>query len=269
MPELPEVQTIIEDLSTKVLGTQIQKVKFITRSVWRKRVPSVKTLAGASLRDFQRSGKHILLNLSNGHTMIVHLKMTGKLTFNNPDDPVAKHTHLVIKLDKGELRFNDIRRFGFLDYRKTSSLPSVDYLNALGPDALSIDRRTFIEAVRDRNRAIKSVLLDQTVISGLGNIYSDEALYAAGINPARKANDLDDRELARLHGGVVRILKKALDSRGSSISDYVDGIGRPGKFQNFHKVYGRTGKPCKKCHTKIEKVTLSGRSSHFCPVCQR
>jgi len=269
MPELPEVQTIIDDLADKITGKRIVEIDLITPSVWRDGIPQPELLLGTKIKNFERAGKHILIHLSNKNTIIIHLKMTGKLTVNKHHDPISKHTHLVIKFARDELRFNDVRRFGYLDCIESSQLSKVEYLARLGPDSLKIPADEFIRLIRSRKRTIKSLLLDQEVIAGLGNIYSDEALFAARIDPSRSAGGISTARLKKLHGCILAILQAAIKARGSSVSNYVDGSGKRGDFQKYHKVYGRSGQPCVRCGTSIKKRIISGRSSHFCSRCQR
>ncbi len=268
MPELPEVQTIVDDLSRTINGKLITDLKFITRSVWRDGLPDCRQLLKARVTGIERKGKHILIKFSNRHTLIVHLKMTGKLTVCRHDDSIEKHTHFIIKFKDSELRFNDIRRFGYLAFTESARLSEMKYLAELGPDALEISENDFIHRVKSKNSMIKPLLLDQKIISGLGNIYTDEALHAAGINPARKASRISTVRLKRLHSNIVLILKKAIASRGSSVSDYVDGSGRQGRYQIHHRVYGLAGQPCRKCGSSIKKKIIAGRSSRYCPSCQ-
>ena len=269
MPELPEVQTIIDDLRKRVIGNRITNVSFITPSVWRNDIPGAGSLIDAEIVGLERKGKHILLHLSNSHTLVIHLKMTGKLIACDSKAIVPKHTHFVLKFTKQELRFNDIRRFGFLDYIPSSDLPNVGYLANLGPDALEIRESEFVLKLKSKKRAVKAVLLDQETISGLGNIYSDEALFAAAVRPSRIASGLSSAKLKTLHACVINILQTAIKARGSSVSDYVDATGLPGSYQNYHKVYGRGGLPCYRCGSSIKKQIIGGRSSHYCGRCQR
>lgn len=269
MPELPEVETIVRDLRKNATGSEITKVHFLNDTIWRNGRQSACTLTGRKIEQIGRKGKHILLHLSGDRTLVVHLKMTGRLTYDTRSKPVTKHTHFVLVLDKGEIRFNDIRRFGYLDLVKSSQLDDIDYLKQLGPDPLMISQREFTEIVRGRKKMIKALLLDQNVISGLGNIYSDEALFAAGIHPARVSSRVSRARTGRLHRAVVDVLKAAIKARGSSVDDYVDGSGKRGYYQNHLKVYGRGGEPCIKCGTPIRRRTIGSRSAHFCPRCQR
>jgi formamidopyrimidine-DNA glycosylase len=269
MPELPEVETIVRDLRKNVTGSEIKAVRFLNNSVWRNAKPESRTLIGRKIEEVGRKGKHILIHLSGGRTLVVHLKMTGRLTYEGGGSPVAKHTHLILILNGGEMRFNDIRRFGYLDLAKSSQLDDMDYLRQLGPDPLMISEQEFTEIVRGRRKMIKALLLDQNVVSGLGNIYSDEALFAAGIYPARVSSRISKVRAGRLHHVIVKVLKAAIRARGSSVDDYVDGSGKRGSFQNYLKVYGRGGEPCVKCGTTIKRRVIGSRSAHFCPRCQR
>src|SRR4030067_526940 len=173
MPELPEVETIVRELRHDIIGRTIVAVRFLNRSIWRRGAPAKKHLIGASISSLERRGKNILVTLSNGRVMIVHLKMTGRLTYQGPNDRIRKHTHLVIDLDSGQIRFNDTRRFGYLDLVAPEQLDTLDYLSILGPDALFISREDFVTMVRSKTRIIKSLLLDQSILAGMGNIYSD------------------------------------------------------------------------------------------------
>jgi formamidopyrimidine-DNA glycosylase len=269
MPELPEVETIVRDLRQDIVGRTISAVRFVNKTIWRRGSPPQKILVGAKISSIERRGKNILVRLSNDCVMIVHLKMTGRLTYQKPADEMKKHTHLVIDFDIGQLRFNDTRRFGYLDLAKPDELRRLDYLSKLGPDALFISRDDFIALIRARNRIIKSLLLDQNIIAGMGNIYSDEALFLAGINPRRVSSSLSRERVGRLHEAMIAVLYEAIGARGSSMNDYVDARGEKGSFQNHHLVYGREGKPCKKCGQCIKREVIGSRSAHFCGRCQR
>jgi len=269
MPELPEVETIVGDLRRDILGRKITGVRYLTRSVWRKKPPRAVLLLGARVNQISRRGKHILIHLSNEYTLVFHLKMTGRLTYENSSDPRRKHTHLILNLDKGQLRFNDIRRFGYIDLVGVGKLENLDYLEALGPDAMEISKDEFIRLLKSKKRIIKSLLVDQSVLAGLGNIYTDEALHLARIHPRRVSARLSVSKLARLHDAILETLRKALAARGSSVDNYVDGRGAKGSFQEQHLVYGREGKPCRTCGRPIRRLTIGSRSTHYCPECQR
>lgn len=269
MPELPEVETIVRDLKERVIGAGIQRVDFLNRSVWRNGKPLSRSLIRKRITNIERIGKNILIHLSNNRTLVIHLKMTGRLTFEDSRTPLAKHTHFVIRLDNGELRYNDVRRFGYLDLVESSKLDGVDYLARLGPDPLLISEYDFVRIIRSKRRIIKSLLLDQSIISGLGNIYTDEALFLARMHPRRISSSLSRKRIARLHHVIVEVLKAAIEARGSSIADYVDGSGKPGLYKDSHKVYGREGQPCFQCSRHIKREVIGSRSAHFCTRCQR
>lgn len=268
MPELPEVETIVRDLKERVIGARIQGVRISNGSVWRNGQPSPRSLIRRKIQNIERMGKNILVHLSNNRTLVIHLKMTGRLTFEGSRTPLAKHTHFAVRLDNGELHYNDIRRFGYLDLVESSKLDKIDYLAHLGPDPLLISENEFIGIIRSRSRIIKSLLLDQKVISGLGNIYTDETLFRAGIHPRRISSGLSRKRVGRLHQAIVDILKAAIEGRGSSVGDYVDGSGLPGFYQERHLVYGREGQPCFQCSRHIKREIIGSRSAHFCTRCQ-
>lgn len=269
MPELPEVETVVRGLREMIVGKTIMAVRLIRRDIWRAKPPMPRQMVGAQISGVDRKGKNIIISLSNRQALIVHLKMTGRLTFELTDYPVRKHTHLIVKFTDGEMRFNDIRRFGYLDLTKQERLAELDYLKALGPDPLQIDREEFVRLLRSKKRIIKSLLLDQTVLAGLGNIYSDEALFLAGIHPRRVSAGLSAKRLAGLYDAVRQTLEDAILARGSSVDDYVDARGAKGSFQDRHTVYGREGRPCPKCGHPIKRTVIGSRSSHFCPHCQK
>ncbi len=269
MPELPEVETIVRDLREDIVGKTITGVQFLTRSVWRFKAPKPIKLIGARIAGLGRKGKNILVYLSNGNVLIVHLKMTGRLTAETWDAPVKKHTHFVIDFEVGQLRFNDIRRFGYLDLVREDKLGEVDYLASQGPDALDIPRDEFVRLVRAKKRMIKPLLLDQCFIAGMGNIYSDEALHLAGIDPMKVSSSLSAARAGRLYDTMIDVLEKAIASRGSSVDDYVDARGNKGSYQDHHLVYGREGEPCKRCGRPIKRLVIGSRSAHFCPRCQK
>ena len=269
MPELPEVETVVRDLRKKLVGRQIVSVKFLRRSIWRIRPPQAGTLINSRILSTTRKGKNILIALSNGLTLVFHLKMTGQLIVSEPESAVIRHTHLIISFEKCQLRFVDIRRFGYADLLPTKQLHQAPYLNKLGPDPFEISREQFVALLVSKNRIIKSLLLDQTIIAGIGNIYSDEALHLAGIHPRRNSSKISSRKLGVLFDSTIQVLTNSIRSRGTSISDYVDSAGRKGNFQNSLRVYSREGQPCIKCGRKIKRLIIGSRSSHFCPGCQR
>jgi formamidopyrimidine-DNA glycosylase len=199
---------------------------------------------------------------------IVHLGMTGQLLIGPPEAEMSKHTHAVLKLkSRRELRFVDIRRFGRLSVVRIGGKETG--FGAPGVEPLDIDLEHFIPLFHGRKTPIKSALLNQKLLSGVGNIYADESLFRAKVRPRRRATSLTRAELEKLHKGLQRVLREAIKLGGSSVSDYVDAEGREGFFQLKHYVYGREGKPCLVCGTPIKRVIIAGRSSHYCPHCQK
>lgn len=269
MPELPEVETIARGLNQRVAGD-------IVESVWLGSKPeplksSAEEIAAAlqskRIARVRRSGKHIVFDLestqgrNDNAQWIVHLGMTGSLVVSTPDADRGKHTHAVLQLTSGrELRFVDPRRFGRLSVIEKFFPP--------GAEPLDISLEDFAALFHGRKTPIKTALLNQKLLSGVGNIYADEALSRAKIRPRRRAASLSRDELRRLHSALKRVLKQAIKLGGSSISDYVDSNGDEGFFQFKHRVYGREGKPCFVCKTPIKRVVIAGRSSHYCPKCQ-
>jgi len=269
MPELPEVETIVRDLRDKIAGQTITSVDLIRPSIWRSGPPRKKSLINTVINAVIRKGKNILIPLSNNFTLIFHLKMTGRLTVESKDAPIPKHTHLIFNFGDRQLRFNDVRRFGYADLAPSDKLAEIEYLKKIGPDPFELSRAMFIDLIRSKNRMIKPLLMDQSIIAGIGNIYSDEALFLAGIHPRRISSRIKIDKLEKLYNSTLRVLQNSIKSRGTSVSDYVDASGQKGTFQNSLRVYGREGEPCKKCRRKIKRETIGSRSAHFCPGRQR
>jgi len=270
VPELPEVETIARGLASRLIGDVIESVWLGSKPEPLKS-PAVEieaTLLSKKILNVRRSGKHIVFDLSDPVALapsaqwIVHLGMTGRLLVCSPEAEVSKHTHAVLRLASGrELRFVDPRRFGRLAVVEKFAPP--------GLEPLSISLDEFTNLFRVRKTPIKSALLNQKLLSGVGNIYADEALYRAGLRPRRRAASLAGNDFAKLRKGLKQVLSEAIRLGGSSISDYVDSDGQEGFFQLKHRVYGREGEPCRKCGTAIKRVVIAGRSSHYCPKCQK
>ena len=271
MPELPEVETIARGLARRVSGDVIE-------SIWLGRKPEplkssareiAATLEHSRIAAVRRMGKHIVFDLEQNSKQaraqwIVHLGMTGRLQVCEPQAEVLKHTHAILKLASGkELRFVDPRRFGRLSIARTGGF------EAGGIEPLEADLDGFLALFRGRKTPIKSALLNQKLLRGVGNIYADESLFRAAIRPRRRASTITRDQLAKLLASVKEVLRKAIALGGSSISDYVDADGEEGFFQLQHRVYGREGKPCLVCKTPIKRIVIAGRSSHYCPRCQK
>jgi formamidopyrimidine-DNA glycosylase len=297
MPELPEVETIARGLASRVTGDIIESVWLGSKSEPLKSTAAeiVATLESRRIAGVRRVGKHIVFDLepaaSVGRTLlsakgrtrtrasakrkkagedarptpsqwIVHLGMTGRMVVCPPDSEMAKHTHLVAKLESGrELRFVDPRRFGRLSVAQG--------FEASGSEPLEVQKEHFVSLFHGRKTPIKSALLNQKLLRGVGNIYADESLFRAGVRPRRRASSLTREDLQRLYPAVQEVLREAIALGGSSVSDYVDADGEEGFFQLQHRVYGREGEPCLVCKTPIKRVVIAGRSSHYCPKCQK
>ncbi len=270
MPELPEVETVANGVHERIHGQTI-------RSVWTSNKPQtfksppdeiVQALTGSRIDRVHRVGKTIVVDLTHNKKpaqFLVHLGMTGRLLVSTPDMPIPPHTHAILALSSGnELRFVDARRFG----RLSVVAPDAKY-EGPGAEPLTIGLEDFIALFRKRKTRIKAALLNQSLLHGVGNIYADEALFHAGIRPSRHAGRLTRAELTRLRAALVKVLTEAIQLGGSSVSDYVDADGVAGFFQLHHHVYSRTGQPCRVCGTPIKRIVIGGRSTHYCPKCQR
>jgi formamidopyrimidine-DNA glycosylase len=262
MPELPEVETVVRSLEPYITGQTIKNAVFYSRFVTRGDFEATAcAIEGAKILSIRRVAKHILLQLDRGY-LHVHLGMTGKLLWNGKQ---RTHTRAVLELDNGSLVYEDIRQFGRFEFYSQIP-PSTE---RLGPDALGLSFDAFWSQIHARTSQLKSLLLNQRFIGGLGNIYVDEALHAAGLHPKARANRLSRARAQKLHQAIQEILQLAIRHRGSSISDYVDSEGSRGSFQDLHRVYGKEGKPCLACGTAIRRVVIAQRGTHYCPKCQR
>ncbi|MGQ0616531.1 MAG: bifunctional DNA-formamidopyrimidine glycosylase/DNA-(apurinic or apyrimidinic site) lyase [Acidimicrobiia bacterium] len=276
MPELPEVETIRRGLEREVVGKRVKAVEVHgLRSVRRQPVEEfVAGLQGAKVRTARRVGKYLTLDLDNGHVLVVHLRMSGQLLKAQPKDPLAKHTHVVISFTQGgQLRFVDPRTFGEMFVTTRDALSSaIPELGELGMDPVDapVSWVRFGERLVTRTTKLKPLLLDQSFVAGLGNIYSDEILFEAGLRHDRTPRSLSTMEMRRLYRALVEVLHEAIKHRGSTLSDqqYVDLYGRPGEFQALHQVYDRQGQPCPRCRTAIVRSKAGGRSTFHCPNCQ-
>ncbi len=272
MPELPEVETVVRDLRPLLVGRRLTSVRAGRRALRRPWDSAWEAeLIGRRVEDVARRGKWIVAGLDGGPFLVVHLGMTGQLTAADASDPVADHTHLVFGLDDGrrELRFRDVRRFGSLTlFAGRAALDQFFAKSGLGPEPFGLDAGAWRERLAATGRCLKAVLLDQRVVAGVGNIYADEALFAARLHPERRAKDLTAAEAKRLGKAVAAVLTRAIAKRGSTIRDYVGGSGLRGGYQDEFRAYGRTGEPCRRCCTPIVHTRLAGRSTHYCPRCQ-
>jgi formamidopyrimidine-DNA glycosylase len=276
MPELPEVETIVRGLRPCLIGRRILDVRLGKTDFIDDPVALAARMPGSRILGVERLGKLICIRLlaelhdapaGERFDCYVHLGMTGQLIMRQPSDAVSPHTHIFVLLDDGkELRYTDIRRFGRVSVVPESA--SESFHAHLGVEPLESSLHDFYERFGSRRARVKALLLDQRVLRGVGNIYADESLFRARIHPARIAATLTRVQIATLRRAVRDVLTTAIRLRGSSVSDYLDSRGIRGEFQNRHKVYQRTGKPCTRCGEKIQRVIVAGRSSHFCPKCQ-
>ena len=261
MPELPEVETIVRALAPRLERRRIRDVQFYSKQILRHCDTDAGFLHGQRIDKVERHGKFIVLRLNHGH-LVIHLGMTGQLLFDTPRTP---YTRAIFTLDDSTLMYEDIRMFGAIEWSRELS----ERVERLGPEPFAVSAGEFHARLARRNAPVKSVLLDQRVVRGIGNIYADEALFRARIHPRTRARRLRRERAERLHAAVVEVLLEAIRHRGSSVSDYRDAEGRQGEFQSFHRVYGREGERCIVCGSPIKRIVLGGRGTHYCPRCQR
>lgn len=306
MPELPEVETIVRDLNRKVLGrafvdvwTDWKKMIHLRQGFGGqvKKPDSFKKfkkeIKGKKIKKVWRRGKNILFELSEGKTLLIHQKLTGHLLLGDwkrevkawrpikpgpLEDPINRFLHLIFWLDNKhhlsipkQLALSDLRKFAKVELWNSQELKESKEFTGLGPEPLeeSFTFQKFQEILKKEKRKIKQVLMDQTVIAGIGNIYSDEILFEAKIRPLKEAPRLTLAELKRIYQAIKKILKKAVELRGTSISDFRDLEGKRGSFGKVRKVYRKDGEKCPRCSAKIKRIKLAGRSAHFCPKCQK
>jgi formamidopyrimidine-DNA glycosylase len=269
VPELPEVETVVRDLRPLLVGRTVEamwagpaKLRRAWKRAWGGQV------VGSTVAGINRRGKWIIVGLGSG-TLLVHLGMTGQFTVAPAADPLATHTHFTFDLDDGnQLRYRDARRFGSVEWFPPGTDVEAHLGEKLGPEPFGLPAQPFRDAVRASRRTLKAILLDQSVVAGVGNIYADESLHRAKLHPETRGADLTDAECDRLRKAIEAVLTRAIDRRGSTIRDYVGGSGLRGGFQAEFAVYGRGGEECPKCGAEIAVVRVAGRSSHFCPACQ-
>jgi formamidopyrimidine-DNA glycosylase len=273
MPELPEVETIKRTLAPHLQGRTIAGVEVHHPGVIA--IPDAdsfaRILAGKRITGLERRGKYLLFNLDDDYGLAAHLRMTGRLVLAASVDPLPPHTHIVWYLPGDlTLRWVDSRRFGRLYLARKDEVVFKTGLKELGPEPLdpAFNSATLAAICAGRRRPVKQVLLDQRLLAGIGNIYADEILFVAGLDPRRPAASLNQEEVACLRGAIQAVLEQGIANHGTSIRDYVDGSGRQGSNQDHLQVYSRTGRPCPRCSQILVRVRLGGRSTHFCPRCQ-
>jgi formamidopyrimidine-DNA glycosylase len=284
VPELPEVETVVRDLRPLLVGRTFRRIEVGRKALRRKWSRAWESqLVGKRVDGIDRRGKWILIELrepphpqplsrkGRGEAwLLVHLGMTGQFTAVAAESPRETHTHIVFTLDDAnELRFRDIRRFGSVAFYPTrEKLDAVFINNGLGPEPFDLNAAYWRESLQSTKRCLKAILLDQSVVAGVGNIYADESLYEARLHPTLVGQAVKAKQAETLRLAIVKVLTRAIEQRGSSIRDYIGGSGLKGQMQDEFRAYGRTGEPCLRCRTSIVKITLAGRSTHFCPKCQ-
>lgn len=305
MPELPEVETIRKGLQKYLVGHRIENVEIRLPKMF---IGAVENCVGATIVAARRFGKGLVIDLSNGYSIAVHVKMTGQLVFSNQSLVVGRHTHVIFKLSYPNpvipseaiaksrnlstkhkmkkipplskvgrddshvayLSYNDMRQFGWIKVIKTAEVSQLPFFKALGLEPLKdLTKEKFTEIVHKSKAPIKTLLMDQTKIAGIGNIYANDALYRAKIHPTRPAMSLSEKEITLLFESIEFVLKKGIEVGGASEWHYVDVLGGKGKYQNFFLVYRKTGQSCKRCGTPIASMRLGGRGTFYCPKCQK
>jgi len=266
MPELPEVETIKKELEKTVLGKKIVEVVINNPKVIKepKKEDFIKQIKGTIIKNILRKGKLLILELSSGKSLTIHLKLTGQLIY--PGD--AQKSRVSFKFSDGKfLDFRDQRLLGEL--RLIDDWQKLNFIKELGPEPFDLTEEEFKARLANKKTKIKPLLMDQTFISGVGNLYAVEALFRAKIHPQRPASSLSDKEKEILFKEIKQTLEEAIKYKGSSVDQYVQLSGQPGDYVKYHKVYNREGKPCFVCKTPIKRIDLAGRGTYFCPKCQK
>lgn len=289
MPELPEVETIRLGLEKYLVGHKILDVDVKVAKIFQGEKENV---IGAKITDIERIGKGLIIKLNNGYSFAVHLKLTGQLIYQGKETKKvrlsaktggvlpSKYSHVVFTLDKdGFLYFNDLRKFGWIKVVKKDEIKNLSFFKEMGPEPLAqelgsgqakeLTLESFHKIIQFSNLPVKILLMDQKKIGGIGNIYANEALFLAGIDPRRKTRNLNEKEIKRLYNSILEVLKTGLSYGGSSDVHFVNAIGGEGEYQNHFLVYGRKDQKCSKCRGNIKKIQLGGRGTYFCPACQR
>ncbi|MBI2444055.1 MAG: bifunctional DNA-formamidopyrimidine glycosylase/DNA-(apurinic or apyrimidinic site) lyase [Candidatus Magasanikbacteria bacterium] len=290
MPELPEVETIRQDLRRKILNTKIVKVEVrASNAVGGERAKFGRTLTGNAIREIERRGKLMVWRLERGDAdLLVHLKMTGQLIYERQTDDHVEvvagghklterdfdlpnaHTRVIFTFaNRGKLFFNDLRRFGYLKLASAAEAERALSKFGIEPLTKAFTGPAFRQALGKRQTSVKAALMDQEKIAGIGNIYADEICFCARVRPTRRVSTLTIAEKKKLFACTPRIIQKAIQHKGTTFRDYLDTEGKQGNYTNFLRVYDQDGKPCSRCHALIKKIKSNGRGTHFCPHCQK
>lgn len=267
MPELPEVETIRLGLQKHLVGHTIVDVELIWPGQFH---GDPKSIIGSKIIGIRRFGKGLVIDLDNGLSLAVHVKMTGQLIYKASPFLAGTHTRLIFHLDnEALLLFNDIRKFGWLKVLKTSEVTGLSFFKSLGPEPLkNLTLENFTQIVKKGSLPIKSLLMDQKRIAGIGNIYANDALFLAKIAPARIASSLSNQEIKKLFKSIEEVLTKSLKAGGASEVNFLNALGEKGTYQKHFLVYKKNGKPCTNCGTIIKKMRIGGRGTFYCPSCQ-
>lgn len=281
MPELPEVETIKRKLEKYLVGHRIQKIEVR----YKKSFPEGKEkLIGGRVEGVRRFGKALSIDLDNNYSALIHIKMTGQLIYQGPNikrsmslsEKVTgglggKHTHVIFYLDKkGKLYYNDVRKFGWIKAVKKAEVEKEDFIKMLGPEPFrGLTVKVLKKILKSTGRSIKVVLMDQTKIAGVGNIYANDALWLAKINPKNKANTLTNEQIKALFNAIIKVMRDAIKRGGASDRAYVTPDGQEGKYQEHFLVYGKKGEKCDNCKKIIKKEKIGGRGTYYCPNCQK
>ncbi|WP_028783425.1 DNA-formamidopyrimidine glycosylase [Thalassobacillus devorans] len=274
MPELPEVETVRQTLRQLVLNKKVTDVTVLWENIIKLPLESEafrQELIGQTFKEINRKGKFLIIEFDD-ISMVSHLRMEGKYGVYPAEEPMKKHTHVIFQLDDGtELRYNDVRKFGTMHVFKKGEEINQKPLSLLGPDPFddSFTLDYFYNRLQKTQRTIKAVLLDQSIVAGLGNIYVDETLFRAGVHPERKANLLSRHQAESVRQAAIDTIEEAIQQGGTTIRSYVNSQGQIGMFQQRLFVYGKEEEPCKSCGTPIEKIKVSNRGTHYCRHCQQ
>lgn len=272
MPELPEVETIRRELEEKISSEKIKEVIInLAKPIKTPQAPEFKKkLTGKKIKGAKRHGKFIILEIEEGDFLLIHLKLTGQLIIEKSEAPVEKHAHIIFRFNSGkDLRFIDLRRFGTMHL--VDKLEKVKAYQELGPEPLepSFSPEKLKEIIGNRPTKIKQLLMDQTRIAGIGNIYAAESLFRARISPLRPAKTLKDNEIKKLHQEIQQVLKEAIKYKGSSVDEYVTTEGKEGEYKDKLLIYGLDKTTCPVCKGKVKTIRLGGRGTNYCPRCQK
>ena len=273
MPELPEVETIRRTLAEHVIELKIEEIKLIWPSAvcgWEDKAFE-DLVTGRRIKTIERRGKYLLILLDDDLTLIAHMRMTGRLNYYPEHQEPEKHTHVVFRLEHGEVHFSDTRKFGRIQAIPTLLRFCESSLRKLGPEPLedAFTPTVLKDRFGKKKVLLKAALLDQSVLAGMGNIYVDEALFLAGLSPERRVDTLSEEEISKLHQAIRNVLQAGIDAQGTSFRDYRDANGEKGSFQQSLQVYGRGGEPCQVCGQALERKRLAGRTTVYCHNCQR